>query len=160
MKKIIIFLVIIICLFLAISLVTKKQNEEKAEEKTEEYPLYHKDTLHSETIEQLDDPNYQNIILPKDLDKKLKKKEDVTVYFFSPTCPHCVKATPVVMSVAEDLGIHVYEFNLLEFDDGWDDYNVEKTPTIIQYKKGKESARITGNNDREVFEQWFNENSK
>lgn len=160
MKKIIIFLVIVICLFLAISLVTKKQNEEKAEEKTEEYPLYHKDTLHSETIGQLDDPNYQNIILPEDLDKKLKNKEDVTVYFFSPTCPHCVKATPVVMSVAEDLGIHIYEFNLLEFDDGWDDYNVEKTPTIIQYKKGKESARITGNNDREVFEQWFNENSK
>lgn len=156
MKKVVIFLAIVICLFVAIAFLTKMQNEAKVEENNP----YQKDTLHPETVAQLDDPNYQNIILPDELQKKLKNKEDVTVYFYSPLCPHCVEATPVMMSVAKDLGIHVYQFNLLEFDDGWDDYFIEETPTIVQYKDGKESARITGNNDKEVFEQWFRKNSK
>ncbi|PAE25429.1 MULTISPECIES: thioredoxin family protein [Bacillaceae] len=156
MKKVIIFLAIIVALFAAVGMLTKMQNEEKVSEKNP----YGKDSLHPETVKQLEDPNYQNLILPEELDKKLDEKEDVTVYFYSPTCPHCQKTTPVVAPLTEDMGIDLVQFNLLEFEDGWDNYGIKETPTIVQYKDGKEVNRITGSQEKEVFEQWFNENSK
>ncbi|MBY0123142.1 co-chaperone YbbN [Bacillus sp. S/N-304-OC-R1] len=156
MKKVIIFLAVIIVLFVAVGFLTKMQNEEKV---SEENP-YGKDTLHPETIAQLNDPNYQNLILPEELKKKLDNKEDVTVYFYSPTCPHCQRTTPVVAPLATKMKVDLVQFNLLEFDKGWDQYLITETPTIVQYKAGKEVNRITGYQDKEVFEQWFKENSQ
>ncbi|MED3551360.1 thioredoxin family protein [Cytobacillus praedii] len=156
MKKVIIFLAVIVLLFGAVALLTKMQNEEKV---SEENP-YGKSDLHPETIAQLDDPNYQNLILPDQLEKKLDKKEDVTVYFYSPTCSHCQRTTPIVSPLAKDMNINLTKFNLLEFDNGWNQYGITETPTIVQYKAGKEVNRITGYQEKEVFEKWFNENTK
>ncbi len=154
MKKVIIFLVIIIGLFAALFFVNKAQNEEKSEGNP-----YGKNTLHPETVKQLDDPNYQNIILPDELDKKLEAGEDVTVYFFSPTCPHCVRTTPVVAPLAKDMDVDLVQYNLLEFEQGWNDYGIESTPTIVQYKDGKEVNRIVGYQEEATFKDWFNENT-
>ncbi|MBT2678012.1 thioredoxin family protein [Bacillus sp. ISL-35] len=154
MKKVIIFLVIIIGLFAALFFVSKAQNEEKSEGNP-----YGKDTLHPETVKQLDDPNYQNIILPDELDKKLEAGENVTVYFFSPTCPHCVRTTPVVAPLAKDMDVDLVQYNLLEFEQGWNDYGIESTPTIVQYKDGKEVNRIVGYQEEATFKDWFNENT-
>lgn len=156
MKKVVIFLAVIIVLFAGVALLTKMQNEEKVSGDNK----YKKDTLHPETVAQLDDPNYQNLILPEELEKKLDNKEDVTVYFYSPTCSHCQRTTPIVSPLAEDMGVDLVQYNLLEFEDGWDDYGIEETPTIVQYKEGKEVERIVGYQEKEVFEEWFNSNSK
>jgi thiol-disulfide isomerase/thioredoxin len=156
LKKVIIFLAIIMALFGAMAFLSKMQNEEKV---SEDNP-YGKDTLHPETVSQLDDPNYQNLILPNKLDELLDNKEDVTVYFYSPTCPHCQRTTPIVAPLAKDMNINLLQFNLLEFEDGWDQYRITETPTIVQYKDGKEVNRITGFNEKEVFEDWFNANTK
>src|SRR5699024_2631838 len=67
--------------------------------------------LKQETIDQLDDPLYQNIILPTELERALKNKEDMTVYFFSPTCIHCINATPVVVPLVEELDIDMKKLN-------------------------------------------------
>ncbi|KIY21853.1 MULTISPECIES: thioredoxin family protein [Mesobacillus] len=154
MKKVIIFLVIIIGLFAALFFVTKAQNEEKAGNNP-----YGKDTLHPETVKQLDDPNYQNIILPDELANKLDAGEDVTVYFFSPTCSHCVRTTPVVAPLAKDMNVELVQYNLLEFEQGWDKYGIQSTPTIVQYKNGEEVARIVGYQEAATFQDWFNENT-
>lgn len=132
------------------------QNEKKV---SEENP-YGKDTLHPETISLLDDPNYQNIINPEDLQNKLENKEDVTVYFYSPTCGHCRNTTPIVAPLAKDMNINLVQFNLLEFDNGWDQYGIKETPTVVQYRDGKEVNRIVGYQEKEVFETWFEDNSK
>src|SRR5699024_5902970 len=94
---------------------------------------YGKDRLKQETIDQLDDPLYQNIIVPEELDAKLDNNEDITVYYYSPTCSHCLKTTPYVVPIAEELGIDLKKMNLLEFDK-MDYYEVEGTPTIIHYE--------------------------
>lgn len=154
MKKVIIFLLIIVGLFAALFFINKAQNEEKAEGNP-----YGKDTLHPETVKQLKDPNYQNIILPEELDEKLDNGEDVTVYFYSPLCPHCVETTPVVAPLAKDMEIDLVQFNLEEFKDGWNDYGIESTPTIVQYKDGKEVNRIVGSQEEDTFKDWFNENT-
>ena len=156
MKKVLIFVAIIVVLFGGLAIVTKMKNEEKV---SEDNP-YKKDTLQQATIDQLDDPNYQNLILPDDLQSKLDEGDDMTVYFYSPTCPHCQRTTPIVAPLSEEMDIDLVQYNLLEFEQGWNDYGIEETPTIVQYKDGKEVARITGYHEEPEFETWFNENTK
>ncbi|VEF48809.1 Thioredoxin domain-containing protein [Bacillus freudenreichii] len=155
MKKLIIFLVIIIALFAAIAGITKWQQSKKSEGN-----IYKKENLHPATIDLLDDPLYQNIILPEELEKKLNNKENVTVYFFSPTCPHCMKTTPELIPAAEKMGVDVYQFNLLEFEDGWNQYRIKYTPTLIHFKNGEEDARLVGGNPQNEIETWFEEHVK
>ncbi|MGG1664280.1 thioredoxin family protein [Brevibacillus sp. NRS-1366] len=117
---------------------------------------YEKEVLHQETIKQLNDPLYQNIILPKELDKRIQNNnEPLYVYFYSPKCTHCLKATPKLMQVANQLDKEVLMFNLLEFENGWDDYQIEATPTLVTYEKGLESLRLIGDQDSKSYEQFF-----
>ena len=67
MKKVLIFLGIMIVLFIALALLTNMENSKKVSENNP----YGKDRLQPETIDLLDDENYQNIILPEKLEKKL-----------------------------------------------------------------------------------------
>nr|WP_239583426.1 thioredoxin family protein [Metabacillus iocasae] len=131
-------------------MVTNMQNKEKAEGNP-----YNKETIHPETAKQLDDPNYQNQILPDQLDQVIDNKETATVYFYSPTCVHCQAATPVVVPMAEEMEINLQKFNLLEFDTMWDKYGIESTPTIIHYVDGKEVDRLVGNQPEETFKAWL-----
>lgn len=155
MKKVLIFLGIIVVLFAVLALLTNMQNKEKVAGNP-----YGKDTLDAATIDLLDDENYQNIILPQELEKKLANKEDVTVYFFQSTCIYCKQATPILMPMAKEMGIDLVQYNLLEFQEGWDKYRIEGTPTIVQFKAGKETARINELQDEAVYRQWFEENSQ
>jgi thiol-disulfide isomerase/thioredoxin len=156
MKKIAIFLAIIIALFVGMAVVTNMQNKAKI---GDENP-YKKDNLDQTTIDILDDPNYQKIILPEELEEKLDNKEDVTVYFFASNCSHCKVTTPVLMPLAEELDVDIVQYNLLEFQQGWDQYGIEGTPTLVRYEDGKEVARIDGSREEAVFEQWIEENVK
>ncbi|ANB59337.1 thioredoxin family protein [Anoxybacteroides amylolyticum] len=150
MKKIFILGAIIAALFIAISWITSYQQKEKAQNNP-----YKKAELNPATVAQLDDPNYKNIILPDELAKKLKNHETVTVYFYSPTCPHCHKTTPIVIPMAKKMGIDLKLFNLLEFEEGWDTYHIDGTPTIVHFEKGKEVKRIDGYHEESVFRDWF-----
>ncbi|WP_409253242.1 thioredoxin family protein [Bacillus sp. SCS-153A] len=155
MKKVIIFLVVIIGIFAAIAVVTKMQQDQAAEGNP-----YNKADLQPATIDLLDDPNYQNLILPEELEAKLANGEDVTVYFYSPTCSHCKVTTPIVAPMAEEMGIDLVQYNVLEFEQAWDQFNIEGTPTIIHFENGEETARIVSSQPEETFENWFNENVK
>jgi thioredoxin 1 len=139
LKKVIIFAVVIVLIFGVIAFITQSQKE-----KASEGNPYGKDDLHAETVKQLDDPNYQNIVLPDDLEKKLENGEDAVVYFFSPTCPHCQEATPILMPIADDENVDVLQYNLLEFEQGWEDYKIEYTPTLIYFEGGAEKNRLVG----------------
>lgn len=152
MKKILSFLTIIVALFIAISLVTKMQQAEK----TAGNP-YGKDKLHPETVELLDNPDYDNIVTPKEVKEKINSGEDVTVYFFSPLCGYCMETTPIIKPVAQDLNIDLLQYNVLEFEEGWNDHNLESTPTVIHYKNGEEVARASGYHEADKFNWWFNE---
>ncbi|WP_458413626.1 thioredoxin family protein [Schinkia sp. CFF1] len=154
MKKVIVFGVIVIAIFILLGAFSSMQNKQ---EEAIGNP-YNKETLHPATIEQLKDPNYQNLILPDELKKILEDKGSAFIYFYSPTCAHCKRTTPVVVPMAKELGINLQLFNLLEFDDGWDTYKIEGTPTIVHFVDGKEVARIEGGVEAEQFKKWFNEN--
>lgn len=118
---------------------------------------YKKETLHPATIQQLDDPIYKNIMLPEELEATLESNDSAYVYFYSPTCSFCKKTTPIVVPMAEEMGIDLSLFNILEFNEGWETYKIEGTPTIIYFENGKEVSRIEGGVDAEKFKKWFEE---
>lgn len=147
-------IIVIIVLFAALVFVITQKNKQAVD--NNENP-YGKDTLKQETIDLLDDPLYDNIITPDDLDAKLDNEEDLTVYYFSPTCVHCQRTTPVVVPVAEDMDVDMKKMNLLEFDK-MDYYDIEGTPTIVHYEDGEEVDRIVGEQSEEDFKEFFEEN--
>lgn len=153
MKKVIIFSAVVVLIFAVIAVLT---NQQKAE-KTAGNP-YGTDNLRSSTIDLLDDENYQNIITPDELDQKLEEEESAIVYFFSPECIHCMKTTPILMPVADEMDEHVDQYNLLEYTNGWDEFNIQSTPTLVKFKNGKETSRIVGEHSKEEIEEWFQKN--
>lgn len=141
MKKLLIIGSVIVVLFAAIIVLTNVSNKNKLASANNPYG---DKNLKQETIDQLDDKNYQNIMLPNELDKKIKAGEDVNAYFFSPVCVHCQAFTPVLMPIADDLGVNIAQLNVYEYEDLWKKYNLEATPTFIRFEDGKETARFVG----------------
>ena len=171
MKKVIIFLVIIIALFAGMAFLNSQSGSESSTSEsvnksgageTEEVGdnPYGKESLHQDTIKQLDDENYQKLILPDDLKEKLDNKEDAVVYFYSPSCSHCQATTPDVMAAAEAEDIDIQQYNLLEFEEGWNDYGIEFTPTLVVFEDGKEKERNVGAlENKEAYIDFFNEHA-
>jgi len=144
----------IIILFVALYVVVDYKNKQTIDHAGNPYG---KDNLKQETIDQLDDPLYQNQIIPKDLDDKLTNKEDVVVYFYSPVCVYCLETTPMLVSLAEELGIDIKKFNLYEFQDQKEKYNITGTPTLVYYENGEEVDRVNGAQSEEMFRSFFEE---
>lgn len=151
MKKIFIYGAIVLVLFTGLAIVSTMKQEKQAEGNP-----FGKSKLHPETIQLLDDPNYQNVILPDELETKLANREDVTVYFYQSICPYCKELTPRLVPLADELGVDLVQYNLLEFNEGWHKYNLESTPTVIHFENGQEKERITGAQPNEQFISFFN----
>jgi len=100
--------------------------------------------LQPATRQLLKDPHYQNIILPDELDRRIESGEPTFVYFFSSDCGFCRETTPVLMPIAEELGVDLPQFNLVEFKDYYRKYNIVFTPTLAYFEGGKEVSRIEG----------------
>ncbi len=152
MKKLLIIGGAIAAVFILLIVLTNMSNDKKLAGNP-----YGTEDLKQETIDQLDDENYQNIILPDDLKAKVESGEPVTAYFFSPICSHCKAMTPVLMPIVEEMDVDVVQYNVYEFDQGWDDYRIEATPTMIHFEDGQEVSRMVGNQPKENIEAFFNE---
>lgn len=150
MKKLLIIAGIVVVIFAGIIFLTNQANDEKLANNP-----YDTEDLEQATIDQLDDENYQNIVVPSDLEEQIASGEPTTVYFFSPTCQYCQQTTPVLMPVAEDMNVDVLQYNLLEYDQGWQQYAIEATPTLIHYENGEEVSRWVGAQPKENIEQFF-----
>lgn len=144
----------IVVLMIALFFVVQYQNDQKVSDANNPYGTT---DLKQETIDQLDDPNYQNQILPDELEEKLENGEDVSVYFFSPTCVYCQNTTPYLVPLAEKNGVDMKMYNLLEFGQEGMVYHIESTPTLVHFKDGKEVARISGQRPEEEFQSFFDE---
>lgn len=150
MKKLVIYGGIIILLFAALGIVTYMSQAQLVEGNP-----YGKSKLHPDTIKLLDNPLYGNLILPAELEQELGQRDELFVYFFQSNCPACMETTPILVPVADQLGIDLKKYNLLEFNQGWADYQIEFTPTVVYYQQGEEVDRITGIHTAEEFIDWF-----
>ncbi|WP_330948549.1 thioredoxin family protein [Virgibacillus sp. MG-45] len=154
-KKMLMIVGVIVILFAALYFVNDYKTNKTMDDN--ENP-YGKEGLDQATVNQLDDPNYQNQITPDALKEKLDNKEDVTVYFYSPTCSYCQNTTPVLVPLAEEMNVDIKKMNLLEFKTLWDLYEIEGVPTLVHYENGKEVARISSEQPEESFRAFLTEN--
>ena len=152
MKKLAIVGAVIVLLFAGIIILTNMKNSEKLEDNP-----YGTKNLKQSTIDLLDDENYQNIILPDELAKKIESGEGVVGYFFSPECSHCKNYTPKLMPIADEMDIQVDQLNILEYTNEWETYNITATPTLIYFENGEEVARLEGDAPDETTRQFFND---
>lgn len=116
---------------------------------------YQTSKLNGATIDSLDDPNYQNIILPGELDEKLGQGEDAYVFFFSPLCKHCENAKDDITKAFKDTETEVFHYNVLEFEDGFDDYDLKGTPTVAYFKDGKFESSLIGAKTYDEYVEWL-----
>ncbi|MDV2884203.1 thioredoxin family protein [Alkalihalophilus pseudofirmus] len=153
MKKVLIFGGIIVILFGLLAVVNSMKQSQLAEGNP-----FGKERIDPATAELVNDPNYQNVILPEELEEILEDNGDVTVYFYSSTCPYCKEATPRLVPISEELGVDLVQYNLTEFDEGWSDQNIESTPTIVHFENGEEVDRIVGSAPDEEYRAFFERN--
>jgi thiol-disulfide isomerase/thioredoxin len=155
MKKLSIYLGIIVALFALLFIVNQQSEKSKnaarlgnldEATKAKAEQLYGVDAskLKAETVQQLNDANYQNIIQPDELKKKIAAKEETFVYFFSTTCVHCQATTPILNPIAKDAGVDLKQLNLWEYESDWNTYKITATPTLVVFRDGKEVSRLEG----------------
>jgi thiol-disulfide isomerase/thioredoxin len=152
MKKVLIFGGIVVFLFVALIVVSNAQQTKKAEGNP-----FGKSQLDPATLELIDNPLYQNVILPEELAEKVANGEVTTVYFYSSICQYCRETTPRLVPLADDLGVELVQYNLQEFEEGWNEYKIDATPTVVHFENGVEAGRIVGAATDEEFEQFFND---
>lgn len=147
LKKLLIYSSIIILLF-AVLYVLNKQTDKAANQSlaapAQELYGTTPDNLYPATRDQLNDENYQKIILPDELERQLQDGEDKLVYFFHPTCGYCQETTPILEELAEETETDYVQFNVWEFEDEREKYNIQTWPVLVYYEDGKEVERITG----------------
>lgn len=139
MKKMLIFGGIIIVLFAAIFAVTQM---EKKNASTDEKGYY------------------SNKISLEDLNKNIEDKKEQTIYFYQTSCVHCQKVSPIVVPLAKDLNVDMKVIDIENLNEPWDKYNIQGTPTIIHFKDGKEVSRISGEQTKDKFKEWFEQTKK
>ncbi|WP_249870162.1 thioredoxin family protein [Oceanobacillus saliphilus] len=153
-KKMLIIIGSIVVLFIALFFVIDYKNNQALENSDNPYGT---NNLQQSTIDQLNDPLYQNQILPDELNEKISNGEDVTVYFYSPECVYCLNTTPYLAPLAEDMNVDMKKFNLLEFGQQGLGYGIESTPTVVHYENGEEVSRLVGQYPENEYEAFFNE---
>ena len=140
MKKMLIFAITILSILVVITFLTNKEtNSEK--------------TTSIETINY-----YENQITPEQLQQDISNHKAKIVYFYKPACPHCSKISPIVVPLAKSMNIDMQVMNLEDYPNGWNMFQIKGTPTIISYKDGKEMSRVLGEQSRETFKNWFENN--
>ncbi|MBE5107233.1 thioredoxin family protein [Bacillus thuringiensis] len=140
MKKMLIFIIAIVSIFALIIILTNKETKNEKTTSTEQVNYY------------------KNQITPEQLQADLSSHKEKIVYFYKTTCPHCLRISPIVVPMAENMGINMQVLNLEEYKQGWDMFQIKGTPTIISYKDGKEVNRILGEQSLQTFQTWFENN--
>ncbi|MFD2828884.1 thioredoxin family protein [Corticicoccus populi] len=111
------------------------------------------------TVDTLDDENYHYNHTPDEI-ADITQEESAFVYYWSPTCPHCQAATPLLIEAFDNEGAELNQLNVLEYEASWQTYQIESTPTLIYFENGEEVDRITGNpGNVETYESFISEHS-
>ncbi|WIG15356.1 thioredoxin family protein [Bacillus thuringiensis] len=140
MKKMLIFIIAILSIFALVIILTNKETKNEKTTGTEQVNYY------------------KNQITPEQLQEDLSDHKEKIVYFYKTTCPHCLRVSPIVVPMAENMKINMQVLNLEEYKQGWDMFQIKGTPTIISYKDGKEVNRILGEQSLQTFQTWFKNN--
>lgn len=149
MKKLLIIGGAIVAVFILIAVLSNESDKTKLKDNP-----YGTDKLSKPTIALIGNENYDNIVLPDELNEKITSGESVTAYYFHPECQFCMAMTPVLMPIAKEMGVDVLQYNMKEFPHPVD---VKQWPMLVHYKDGKEDGRMSGEQPEENIRAFFTE---
>ena len=152
MKKLLVIAGVIIIIFALIVVLSKQSDKATMKDNP-----YGKDNLDQATKKLIGNKNYNNIILPDELEEKIASGDDVTAYFFSPICGYCLEMTPILMPIAKELDEEVFQYNTLEFNAEAEPYAITGTPALVHFKDGEEVGRMEGLQPEENIRLFFGE---
>jgi len=155
LKKLLIIGGAIVAVFILIVVLSNKADQAKMKDNP-----YGTKNLSKSTIDLIGNENYNNIVLPDTLFKKIEDGESVTAYYFHPECQYCMQMTPVMMPIATEMDVNVLQYNMMEFGDKADEttkYDIQNWPALVHYKDGKEVGRMVGAQPEENIRAFFTE---
>lgn len=118
------------------------------------------ENLEGPTVDALDDENYHFNYTPEEISETIEGEDEAFVYYWSPVCAHCQEATPLLVEAFDNQDTELNQLNVYEYEEPWQDYQLEATPTLIYFENGEEVDRITGNpGDVETYETFISEHS-
>ena len=149
----------IVVIFIAVFVVVSNQSSDpESLSESGYYPYTDKepDELSGPTIDTLDNEDYQANKTPAEVEEIVNSGEGEFVYFWSPTCVHCQEATPMLTDALDNIDNEVTQLNVLEYDQAWETYGINATPTLIYFEDGEEVERLEGNpGSTEGFEEFM-----
>lgn len=150
---------LIVVIFIAVFVVVSNQSSDpESLSESGHYPYTDKepDELSGPTIDTLDNEDYQANKTPAEVEEIVNSGEGEFVYFWSPTCVHCQEATPMLTDALDNIDNEVTQLNVLEYDQAWETYGINATPTLIYFEDGEEVERLEGNpGSTEGFEEFM-----
>ena len=88
----------------------------------------------------------------------MESNDLVVAEFFSPTCPHCKRFTPVFTKVSDDFPDLAFGLvNTKEQPDLSKACKIRGLPTVVAFQKGKELNRKLGAVDEEAFREFVSD---
>ncbi|AMA52593.1 disulfide bond formation protein BdbA [Bacillus inaquosorum] len=106
-------------------------------------------------------PFYNDINLTQ-YQKEVDSKKPKFIYVYETSCPPCQEIKPELNEVIKKEKLKVQALNIEEKEnyntDFLDKYNLNKTPTILYYKDGKEKDRLEGYRSASQIEKFFEKN--
>ena len=79
-----------------------------------------------------------------------------TVYFYNEACPKCIKINKDLQASADEHGVTLLKMNTAT--EPYQEFDVEKFPTVIYYKGGDEENRLVGMHTKAEFDDFFDKN--
>ncbi|OIJ11630.1 hypothetical protein BKP35_11880 [Anaerobacillus arseniciselenatis] len=113
-----------------------------------------------EVLQAFTNTSNDKLILHDELEALLIDGETFSIYFFSPTCPSCAGTAPSIVEASEEVGIPMRMYDLVEFEQGNEQFGIIDAPTVIVFEAGEELTRFVGHDTEEEYIEWFENNYK
>ncbi len=111
-----------------------------------------------EVLQAFTNTSNDKLISHDELEVLLVDGETFSIYFFSPTCPSCAGTVPSIVEASEEIGIPMRMYDLVEFEEGNEQFEIIKAPTVIVFEAGEEITRFEGHDIEEEYIEWFENN--
>lgn len=90
---------------------------------------------------------YYTEVNPNELNKLVKRKKTMVVFFKKDGCSHCEQVKPIINDFAKNNKTKIYSLTINKYKNMGklaNKYNISGTPVVAYYKKGKEKSRLLG----------------
>ena len=100
------------------------------------------------------DESFNEKVMPLCIDNS------VLVDFYTEWCPPCQRMKPILQQVCKEVGLALalVQIDKDENVDTYEKFNIQKPPTVVMLKEGKEVKRFVGERDKTEIQKFINDN--